>query len=201
VAAQVAAAQAPPPPPETSYARPRSEEPSRTSRARKTPRTAEDAVAAAEKSPTATALGAPLPEDAAAIASGKGKFVWPVDGQITGRFGVSSAGQKNDGVDIAAPLNTEVQAAADGEVVYAGSSIPAFGNLVLIKHADGWVTAYAHLARISVKNRASVSQGDTIGLVGDSGSPGVYQLHFEMRYAATPKDKPRPIDPTLLITR
>lgn len=171
---------------------------------RRTSRTPEDAIVAAQKSTTATALGSPLPttsDDAAAVAAGKGKFVWPVDGQVTGRFGPTNTGQKNDGVDLAAAPNTPVAAAADGEVVYANSTIPAYGNLVLIKHANGWVTAYAHLAKISVKMREVVSQGETIGLVGDSGSPGVFQLHFELRYAPTPSDKARPVDPILVIPR
>ena len=173
-------------------------------RGRKPSRTAADAITAAQTSPTATALGSPLPtsaDDAAAVAAGRGRFQWPVQGEIASRFGPKGTGQRNDGVDIAAPYNTPVMAAADGEVVYAGSSIAAFGNLILVKHADGWVTAYAHLAKISVKIRANVTQGQTLGLVGDTGSPGSPQLHFEMRYAASPKDKPRPIDPSQLLPK
>ena len=89
--------------------------------------------------------------------------------------------------------------AADGEVVYAGDQVPSFGNLVLIKHPGGWVTAYAHMGRILVKNRDQVVQGQQIGVVGQTGQVDRPQLHFEIRYAPSPKDKAIPVDPALVL--
>ena len=100
---------------------------------------------------------------------------------------------------IKSPMGTAVHAAAAGEVVYAGDQVPGFGNLVLLKHADGWVTAYAHLAHVNVKMRESVMQDQQIGEVGDSGGVPQPQLHFEVRFAATPIEKARPVDPLLVL--
>ena len=115
-------------------------------------------------------------------------------------FGPKPGGQRNDGVDIAAPEHSAVRAAASGDVVYAGDQIPGFGNLVLIKHEGGWVTAYAHLSTSEVKIREHVSQGAEIGQVGQSGGVDQPQLHFEIRYAPSPRDKARPIDPSLVLS-
>jgi murein DD-endopeptidase MepM/ murein hydrolase activator NlpD len=133
-----------------------------------------------------------------AVASGRGRFVWPVRGEVVTRFGPLGPGQRNDGVNIAADEGARVQAAAGGEVVYAGP-VPGFGSLVLLKHADGWVTAYAHLASISVKMRDQVAQGQAIGAVGRSGGMDRPQLHFETRFAALPHEKARPVDPLALL--
>jgi murein DD-endopeptidase MepM/ murein hydrolase activator NlpD len=104
-------------------------------------------------------------------------------------------------VDLSSPQGTTVRAAAAGEVVYAGDQVPGFGNLVLVKHADGWVTAYAHLDRTSVQMRQAVMQGQEIGEVGSSGGVSEPQLHFEVRYAPSPTDKARPVDPMLVLPR
>jgi murein DD-endopeptidase MepM/ murein hydrolase activator NlpD len=171
-------------------------------------RTPQDAISAAKTSPTASALGSPLPtapQTSSTVATAppatKGRFVWPVRGNILSNFGPKDTGQRNDGVDIAAELNEPVASADDGEVVYAGSSIPGFGNLVLVKHADGWVTAYAHLAKFAVRIRETVSQGQTIGYVGQTGGADRPQLHFEVRYASDPKDKARPVDPLTVLPK
>ena len=92
-----------------------------------------------------------------------------------------------------------MKAAAPGEVVYAGNQVPGFGNLVLIKHADGWVTAYAHLDNVNVQMRQQVAQGQTVGSVGMSGGVAEPELHFEVRYAPTAQDKARPVDPSLVL--
>jgi murein DD-endopeptidase MepM/ murein hydrolase activator NlpD len=84
-------------------------------------------------------------------------------------------------------------------VVYAGDQVPGFGNVVLIKHKDGWVTVYAHLARIDVKMRQQVSQGMQIGQVGNSGINGEPQLHFEVRYTPSPREKARAVNPGLVL--
>ena len=146
-----------------------------------------------------TQPSAPPPADV--IASGRGRFIWPVQGEILSPFGVKDVGRKNDGIDVKAAQGTSVHAAASGEVVYAGDQVPGFGNLVLIKHADGWVTAYAHLDRALVHMRQSVMQGDEIGQVGQSGGVTEPQLHFEIRYAPRPTDKARPIDPALVLPK
>jgi murein DD-endopeptidase MepM/ murein hydrolase activator NlpD len=141
------------------------------------------------------------PTEAEIIASGKGKFDWPLRGEVISDFGVKGTGQRNDGLNIRAPQGTPVLAAADGEIAYAGNQVPTFGNLVLVKHADGWVTAYAHLAGATVKMRQQVKQGEQIGTVGATGGVNEPQLHFEMRYAPTVKDKAKPVDPGLLLPR
>lgn len=141
------------------------------------------------------------PTEAEIIASGKGRFAWPVRGDIISGFGPKSTGQRNDGVDIRSPQGTPVLSAADGEVAYAGNQVPMYGNLVLVKHADGWVTAYAHLSSINVKMRQSVRQGEQLGAVGATGGTNEPKLHFEMRYAPTVKDKAKPVDPGLVLPR
>lgn len=141
------------------------------------------------------------PTEAEIIASGKGKFVWPVRGEVISTFGVKGTGQRNDGLDIRAAQGTPVLSAADGEVAYAGNQVPAFGNLVLVKHADGWVTAYAHLSSTAVKMRQQVRQGEQLGAVGQTGGASEPKLHFEMRYAPTAKDKAKPVDPSLVLPR
>ena len=147
--------------------------------------------------PTAAA-----PSDADVVAAGRGRFLWPVKGDVIGTFGPNGAGgQRSDGLNIRAAAGEPVRAAAAGEVVYAGDQVPEFGNLVLVKHADGWVTAYAHLSRADVKMRQTVTQGQQIGTVGSSGGVAEPQLHFEVRYAPSPKDKARPINPSLVLPR
>lgn len=141
------------------------------------------------------------PTEAEIIASGKGKFAWPVRGEIISSFGVKGTGQRNDGLDIRAAQGAPVLSAADGEVAYAGNQVPTFGNLVLVKHADGWVTAYAHLSSINVKMRQQVRQGEQLGAVGATGGTNEPKLHFEMRYAPTVKDKAKPVDPGLVLPR
>lgn len=138
---------------------------------------------------------------AAVAALARGRFIWPVRGAIISGFGVQGVGRRNDGIDIRSPAGSPVRVAAAGEVVYAGNEVPGFGNLVLVKHSDGWVTAYAHLASIGVQMRQSVVQGQSLGDVGATGSAPEAQLHFEVRYAATPTDKPRPVDPMLVLPR
>jgi murein DD-endopeptidase MepM/ murein hydrolase activator NlpD len=153
----------------------------------------------------APAPGAPVteapagPTDAQVAAAGRGRFVWPIPGTVLSGFGPKPGGQRNDGLDIAAPDGAPVRAAATGDVVYAGNLVPGFGNLVLIKHEDGWVTAYAHLGRTEVKIKDHVTQGAEIGTAGSSGGVDQPQLHFEVRYAPSPRERARPIDPALVL--
>jgi murein DD-endopeptidase MepM/ murein hydrolase activator NlpD len=154
---------------------------------------------AAPYRPTAPAPEATTPGDAEVAAAGKGLFLWPVKGDVLQKFGPLAGGQRNDGVDISGAPGDPVVAAAAGEVVYAGNSVPGFGNLVLIRHDGGWVTAYAHLKSLDVKMRQTVTQGQEIGAVGQSGGVTQPQLHFEVRYAPSTRDKARPIDPMLVL--
>ena len=108
-------------------------------------------------------------------------FEWPVKGAVIANYGVSDFGRRNDGVNIAAPAGTPVRAAANGEVVYRGSELDGFGNLLLVKHADGYVTAYAHNDAMLVKKGELVRQGQVIAKVGQTGAVSSPQLHFEVR--------------------
>ncbi len=108
-------------------------------------------------------------------------FSWPVRGRVLTGFGPTPDGLHNDGINIAARAGAPVIAAENGVVVYAGSELKGFGNLLLIRHADGWMTAYAHLDRQLVKKGQKVAKGQAIGTVGSTGGVSQPQLHFEIR--------------------
>jgi murein DD-endopeptidase MepM/ murein hydrolase activator NlpD len=112
-------------------------------------------------------------------------FIWPVEGKVIGKF---ASGGKNDGINIKIPEGTSVKAAADGEVMYSGSELKGFGNLLLIKHAEGWMTAYAHNSELLVTKGDKVKQGDTIAKSGKTGDVKEPQLHFEVRKGKQPID-------------
>lgn len=115
-------------------------------------------------------------------------FKWPLQGPIISDFGPKGQGLSNDGVNIGAPKGSPVTAAAGGIVVYAGDEMKGFGNLVLIRHEGGWVTAYAHLERTMVSRDSVVAPGEMIGTVGTSGGVSSPQLHFETRLDGKPVD-------------
>ena len=117
------------------------------------------------------------------------RFLWPVEGRVIGGFGPREGGLHNDGINIAAPAGTPIQAAENGVVVYAGNELRGFGNLLLIKHSGGWTTAYAHAETLKVTRGDRVTRGQTIATVGQSGNVARSQLHFEIRKG------PRAIDP------
>ena len=179
------------------YARPATAPPSSSPAARIPSAPAPVEHAAAE--PLPPRVETPPVSDAQIVGLGKGRFAWPVKGQILSTFGPKGAGQRNDGVNISATTGDSVKAAAAGTVVYAGNSIPAFGNLVLIKHSGGWATLYGNLGKITVKNNAQVSQGQEVGTAGVSGSVDKPQVHFEIRYAQNSHDKAKPYDPASLL--
>lgn len=108
-------------------------------------------------------------------------FAWPVRGRILSTFGTKGDGTHNDGLNIAARAGSPVIAAENGLVVYSGNELRGFGNLLLLRHADGWITAYAHLDRVLVKKGQKVSRGQAIATVGSSGGVDQPQLHFEIR--------------------
>ncbi len=112
------------------------------------------------------------------VAKKEATFIWPVEGKIISKF---AAGGKNDGINIKVPEGTPVKAAAAGDVMYAGSELKGFGNLLLIKHKDGWMTAYAHNSELLVKKGDKVKQGQDIAKSGKTGDVNLPQVHFEIR--------------------
>ena len=151
--------------------------------------------------PVGAPTAAPKPGDEQISGLGRGRFIWPLQGQIISACGPKGPGQRNDGLNIGAEVGASVRAAAAGDVVYAGDQVPGFGNLVLIKHADGWVTAYGHLSRVLVKMQQKVTQGQEVGLAGATGGVSEPQLHFEIRYAPSPLERAKPIDPKLVLPK
>ena len=149
--------------------------------------------------PAPTAPSSAPVSDAQISSLGRGRFEWPLRGPIISEFGPKGTGQRNDGINIRAAAGDVVRAAAAGDVVYAGDQVPGFGNLVLVKHADGWVTAYGHLGRVDVKMQQKVVQGQQLGMAGQSGGVTEPQLHFEVRYAPSPTERARPVDPQLVL--
>jgi len=117
-------------------------------------------------------------------------FVWPVSGNVISNFGAVSSGERNDGINIAARANTPIRAAASGTVNYA-DSLNGYGNLVLIKHSNGYVTAYAHAARLLVAQGDYVMKGQVIGYAGQTGDVNSPQVHFEIRNGTTPVNPER----------
>ena len=136
---------------------------------------------APQKIAPASAPAAASPSDALAMR-------WPVRGKIISPFGPKTGGMKNEGINISVPEGTNVQAAEAGVVAYAGNELKGYGNLVLIRHAGGYVTAYAHNSQILVKKGDTVKRGDLIAKSGSTGAVQSPQLHFEVRKGATALD-------------
>lgn len=111
------------------------------------------------------------------------RWVWPINGQVVAFF--STGEQANKGIDIAGKAGSVINAAAEGEVVYTGDSLRGYGNLVILKHAHDFLSAYGHNRKIFVKEGDYVKAGEKIAEIGSSGAD-VYQLHFEIRQAGTP---------------
>lgn len=109
-----------------------------------------------------------------------GKFIFPVKGQIISDFGVYGHGRRNDGINISAKEGTPFNSAEHGVVAYAGNELKGFGNLILVKHSDGWISAYAHAKDICVEKGKIVKQGEVLGHVGSTGNVKTPQLHFEI---------------------
>jgi murein DD-endopeptidase MepM/ murein hydrolase activator NlpD len=117
-------------------------------------------------------------------------FRWPVKGRVISEFGTKPDGGHNDGIDVAVPQGTSVKAAENGVVAYAGNELKGYGNLILIRHANNWVSAYAHNDEILVKRGDKVRRGQIIAKAGATGSVTQPQVHFELRKGS------RPVDPT-----
>jgi len=117
-----------------------------------------------------------------------GRFIWPANGPLLSSFGSKGGGKVNDGIGIAAGAGTTFVSAGDGVVAYTGNAIPTLGNLILVDHGSGWVTAYGHADSITVVRGQSVKAGQSLGLVGRSGLVDRPQLHFEVRQNRKPVD-------------
>ena len=113
-------------------------------------------------------------------------FGWPVSGRVISDFGSTANGGKNDGINIATAMDAPIHASASGTVTYAGDELKNYGNLVLIKHVDGFTTAYAHADRLVVARGDVVTKGQVIGYSGQTGDVETPQLHFEIRHGTTP---------------
>lgn len=116
------------------------------------------------------------------------RFIKPVDGQVIANFGDRSDGTFNDGINIAGSEGSPVKAAANGSVVYSGNQLQGYGNLLIIRHEDGYLTAYAHLKDLDLSKGEVVKQGDVIGKIGKSGNVESPQLHFGVRKGREPVD-------------
>jgi murein DD-endopeptidase MepM/ murein hydrolase activator NlpD len=117
-----------------------------------------------------------------------GKFLWPVRGKTIAGFGRRPDGTHNDGVNVAVPQGTAIHAAESGKVAYAGNEIKGYGNLVLIRHPNGWVTAYAHADQLLVRPNDEVRRGQVIAKAGRTGAVDQPQVHFELRQGSRPVD-------------
>jgi murein DD-endopeptidase MepM/ murein hydrolase activator NlpD len=115
-------------------------------------------------------------------------FRWPVRGKVITSYGAKTNGKSNDGINLAVPEGTPIKAAEDGVVAYSGNELKGYGNLVLVRHANGYVTAYAHASELLVKRGDTIKRGQVIAKSGQSGEVGSPQLHFEIRKGSTPVD-------------
>jgi len=115
-------------------------------------------------------------------------FRWPVRGKVITSYGAKTNGKSNDGINLAVPEGTPVKAAEDGVVAYSGNELKGYGNLVLIRHTNGYVTAYAHASELLVKRGDTIKRGQIIAKSGQSGEVGSPQLHFEIRKGSSPVD-------------
>ncbi|TMI99119.1 MAG: LysM peptidoglycan-binding domain-containing M23 family metallopeptidase [Alphaproteobacteria bacterium] len=132
----------------------------------------------------------PLPESAPTGTTGNASVSlrWPVRGKVIQAFGPKSTGGQNDGINVSVPEGTPIKAAEDGVVAYAGNELKGYGNLVLVRHSNGFVTAYAHASELAVKKGEAIKRGQVIGKAGATGNVTAPQLHFEVRKGATPVD-------------
>ncbi|WP_063683328.1 LysM peptidoglycan-binding domain-containing M23 family metallopeptidase [Bradyrhizobium stylosanthis] len=141
------------------------------------------ATANVEEKPAAEA-----PAKAAETTSALPTFRWPVRGKVVTSYGAKTNGKSNDGINLAVPEGTPVKAAEDGVVAYSGNELKGYGNLVLVRHSNGYVTAYAHASELLVKRGDTIKRGQVIAKSGQSGEVASPQLHFEIRKGSSPVD-------------
>ena len=131
---------------------------------------------------------AETPAKAAETTSSLPTFRWPVRGKVVTSYGAKTNGKSNDGINVAVPEGTPVKAAEDGVVAYSGNELKGYGNLVLVRHSNGYVTAYAHASELLVKRGDTIKRGQVIAKSGQSGEVASPQLHFEIRKGSSPVD-------------
>ena len=131
---------------------------------------------------------AEAPAKAAEATGALPTFRWPVRGKVITSYGAKTNGKANDGINLAVPEGTPVKAAEDGVVAYSGNELKGYGNLVLVRHSNGYVTAYAHASELLVKRGDTIKRGQIIAKSGQSGEVGSPQLHFEIRKGSSPVD-------------
>ena len=137
------------------------------------------------------APGTPIADNAVKTAEPTGSmpsFRWPVRGRVIAGFGPKPNGQQNDGINLAVPEGTPIKATEDGVVAYAGNELKGYGNLVLVRHANGYVSAYAHASELMVKRGDTIKRGQVIARAGQTGNVTSPQLHFEIRKGSSPVD-------------
>ena len=142
----------------------------------------------AQSTTTPEELSGPSPVKAAEANGALPSFRWPVRGRVITAYGAKTNGKANDGINLAVPEGTPVKAADDGVVAYSGNELKGYGNLVLIRHANGYVTAYAHASELLVKRGDTIKRGQVIAKSGQSGEVASPQLHFEIRKGSSPVD-------------
>lgn len=164
-------------------------------------------AATASSAPDPEPAPPPQPVETPVVAVGpppslsKSGFVWPLKGRVSSKFGAIGKGLQNDGINILANRGTPVRAVENGVVAYAGNELRGFGNLLLIKHEDGWISAYAHNDQLLVKTGERVRKGQVISRVGSTGSVDTPQLHFELRRGNRAVDPERYLSPQAALLR
>jgi murein DD-endopeptidase MepM/ murein hydrolase activator NlpD len=138
----------------------------------------------AKEEPKTTETAVKVAEPSGAMPS----FRWPARGRVIAGFGSKPNGVQNDGINLAVPEGTPIKAADDGVVAYAGNELKGYGNLVLIRHSNGYVSAYAHARELLVKRGDTIRRGQVIAHAGQTGNVTSPQLHFEIRKGSTPVD-------------
>lgn len=159
-------------------------------------------MAEARQQTAQLAEAAPTVEDRATVSPVKAEatgalpsFQWPVHGRVIASYGAKTNGRVNEGINLAVPDGTPIRAAEAGVVAYAGNELKGYGNLVLLRHPNGYVTAYANASKLLVKRGEKVRRGQVIAKSGETGAVTSPQLHFEIRKGA------KPVDPLRLLGR
>jgi murein DD-endopeptidase MepM/ murein hydrolase activator NlpD len=150
--------------------------------------TPQQSVRLAQANPSAEEVAAEAPVKASEATGALPTFRWPVRGKVITSYGAKTNGKSNDGINLAVPEGTPIKAAEDGVVAYSGNELKGYGNLVLVRHSNGYVTAYAHASELLVKRGDAIKRGQVIAKSGQSGEVGSPQLHFEIRKGSSPVD-------------
>lgn len=116
------------------------------------------------------------------------EFIWPVKGEIMKKFGEKINDTYFDGISIKSQKGVEIKASKSGEVAYSGNELKGYGNIIILRHENNWLTIYAHCDELKVKQGEKVNQGDIIATIGDTGNVNSYQLYFSIREGREAKD-------------